>query len=84
MNKKDFHASKKAISSNSVNIKNIIVSNRVKHNDDNYQYFISYSDDDGIIRPLCVISPQMSGYVKYFDNGGKNMPFKIESEDVYL
>ena len=26
----------------------------------------------------------MSGYVKYFDNGGKNMPFKIEDESVYL
>ena len=24
------------------------------------------------------------GIFKYFDNGGKNMPFKIEDEDVYL
>ena len=26
----------------------------------------------------------MSGYIKYFDNGGKNMSFKIEDEGVYL
>ena len=26
----------------------------------------------------------MSGYIKYFDNGGKNMSFKIEDESVYL
>ena len=26
----------------------------------------------------------MNGYIIYFDNGGKNMSFKIESEDVYL
>ena len=26
----------------------------------------------------------MSGCIKCFDNGGKNMPFKIEDEDVYL
>ena len=26
----------------------------------------------------------MSGYIKYFENGGKNMLFKIEDEDVYL
>ena len=26
----------------------------------------------------------MSGYIKYFDNGGKNMSFLIEDEDVYL
>ena len=37
-----------------------------------------------MIRPLCIILAQMSGYIKYFDNGGKNMPFKIEDESVYL
>ena len=26
----------------------------------------------------------MSRYIKYFDNGGKNMTFKIEDENVYL
>ena len=26
----------------------------------------------------------MIGYVKYFENGGKNMLFKIEDEDVYI
>ena len=26
----------------------------------------------------------MSGYIKYFENGEKNMLFKIEDEDVYL
>ena len=25
----------------------------------------------------------MSGYIKYFDDGGKNMSFKIEDESVY-
>ena len=37
-----------------------------------------------MIRPLCVILPQTSGYIEYFENGGKNMSFKIEDEDVYL
>ena len=36
------------------------------------------------MRPLCIILPQMSGHIKYFDNGGKNKSFKIEDEDVYL
>ena len=26
----------------------------------------------------------MNGYIKYFDNGGKSMSFKIEDESVYL
>ena len=84
VNKKDFHTSKKAIPLNLVNTKNIVVSYRVKHNDDSYKYFIGYTNDDGVIRPLCVILPQMSGYIKYFENGGKNMSFKIEEESVYL
>ena len=46
--------------------------------------FIDYSHDDNVIRPLCIILPQMSRYIKYFDNGGKNMSFLIENESVYL
>ena len=84
VNKKYFHASKKAIPLNSVNTKNIVVSYRVKHNDDSYKYFIGYLHDDGVIRPLCVILPQMGGYIKYFENGEKNMSFKIEEERVSL
>ena len=26
----------------------------------------------------------MSGYIKYFDDGGKNMSLKIEGDNVYL
>ena len=39
--------------------------------------------DDTVI-PLCLILPQMSGWIKYFENGGKNMSFKIGDDDVYL
>ena len=33
---------------------------------------------------LCLILPQMSGWIKYFENSGKNMSFKIEDDEVYL
>ena len=26
----------------------------------------------------------MSGYIKYFHDGGKNMSFKIEDDDIFL
>ena len=58
--------------------------NKNKQNNDTYKYFIGYSHDDGVIRPLCVILPQMSRYIKYFENGGGKMSFKIEEESVYL
>ena len=32
---------------------------------------------------MCVILPQMSGYIKYFDNGGKNMSFVTDDKDGY-
>ena len=32
---------------------------------------------------LCIILPQMTGYIKkYFENGGKNMSFVIKDGDV--
>ena len=40
VNKKDFHTFKKAIPLNSVNANNIVISYRVRHNDDSYKYFI--------------------------------------------
>ena len=27
---------------------------------------------------------QMSGHIKFFDDGGKNMPFKTEDDNVFL
>ena len=40
-------------------------------------------DDIGVV-PLCIILPQMSDWIKYFENGGKNMSFKIEDDEEYL
>ena len=48
-----------------------------------YKYFCGYLNNDGIIKPLCVILPQMNGYIKYFDDGGKNMSFVTDDEKVY-
>ena len=32
---------------------------------------------------MCVILPQMSGYIKYFDNGVKNMSFVTDNKEIY-
>ena len=66
---------------NLVNTNKIVISDRVKHSDDGFKYFLGYLHDEDVIRPLCIILLQMSGYIKYFDNGGKNMSFKIESDE---
>ena len=73
VNRKEFHASKQAIALNSLKTGKIPVSYKFKHSDYGFEYFIGYLHDDDVIRPLCIILTQMSGYIKYFDNGGKNM-----------
>ena len=67
----------------SVELSKIVVSSRWKLNDETYKYFCGYLNNDGIIKPLCVILPQMNGYIKYFDDGGKNMSFVTDDEKVY-
>ena len=61
------------------------MSNKIKGNNDTSKVFIGYLDDtDSIVRPLCIILPQMSGWIKYFENGAKNMSFNIADDEVYL
>ena len=77
LNKKEFHKSKQQI--------NLDYSNssvwQFKQNDDGFKYFIGYKEVE-IVKPLCIILLQMTGYLKYFENGGKNMSFVIKDDDV--
>ena len=79
INKKEFHKSKQAIDLDSVITDKIVVSDKFKHSEEGYKYFIGYQEDE-IIRPLCIILPQMNGYIKYFQNGGKNMSLLIKNK----
>ena len=82
VNKKEFCSSKQAISLDSVDKDKIVVSNKWKISETTCKYLCSYLNND-TIQPLCVISPQMNGYIKYFENGGKNMSFVTDDEKVY-
>ena len=72
VDKKEFYSSKQDILLDSVDLSKIVVSSRWKISDAKYKYFCGYLNND-VIQPLYVILPQMNGYIKYFDNGGKNM-----------
>ena len=80
--KKQFYKSKNGTKLSEVDVGKIIVSNKVKRNNETVKYFIGYIDES--IVPLCLLLPQMSGWVKYFENGGKNMSFKIDEDWIYL
>ena len=74
VNKKKFHMSKEPINLMSVNLNQIFVSDRFNHNNNDSRYFIGYQEGE-IVKPLYIILPQMTGYIKYFEYGGMNMSF---------
>ena len=82
VNKKELYSSKQAISLDSVDLNKIVVSKKWKINDTTYKHICGYLNND-TIQPLCVILPQMDGYIKYFDDGGKNMSFVTNDEKIY-
>ena len=81
LNKKEFHKSKEPIDLMSVSVDQIVVSDKFKHRDEGFRYCIGYQEGE-IVKPLCIILPQMNGYIKYFENEGKNMSFLIKDDEV--
>ena len=62
-----------------VNTEDIVTSDKFKHSDERFKYFIGYQNGE-IVKPLCIILPQISGYIKYFENSGKNMSFMVKDD----
>ena len=83
VNKKEFHKSKWPIGLDLVNVDQIVESDKFKHSHDGFKYFIGYKEGE-IVKPLCVMYyfTSKTGYIKYFENGGKKMPFVIKDDDL--
>ena len=69
---KEFHKSKQAIDLGLVNVDQIVVSDKFKHSDGGFNCFVGYKESE-IVKPLCIILPQINGYIKYFEMGRKNV-----------
>ena len=82
LNKKEFHKSKEPIDLMSVDLDQIVVSDKFKLNKEGFKYSIGYLEG-GIVKPLCIILPQMSGYIKYFESGDKNMSFLMKDDKMW-
>ena len=79
VNKKEFHKSKQPINLDLINVDQIVISDKFKHSDNGFKYFIGYKEGE-IVKPLCIVLPQMTGNKKYFENGGKNIFFVIKDD----
>ena len=62
VSKKEFRKSKQQINSSLVNLDQIVVSDKFKHSDDSFKYFIGYKKYE-IVKPLCIILPQMNASI---------------------
>ena len=74
--------SKEPIDLMSVNVDQIAISDKFHHSEDGFKYFVDYQKGE-IVRPLCIILPQVNGYIKYFKYGGINMSFLIKDDEVW-
>ena len=81
--KLNFSKIKKYFQINDIDVNKILVSKKQpygKHN--SLIYFIGYNDND-VIRPLCLRLPQITGYVKKF-NENAIMPFRVNNNKQLL
>ena len=74
LNKKEFHKSKQEIDLMSVNVEHIVTSEKFIHIAECFKYLIGYQDKK-IVKALCIILTQMSGYIE-------NMSFMIKDDSV--
>ena len=65
-----------------VNIDQIVVSDKFKLNNEGSKYFAGYRKGE-IAKLLCIILPQMRGYIKYFEYRSMNMSFLIKDDEVW-
>ena len=81
INKSSFYKNKKLFSLNDIDVNKILVSKKESYGTKNsLKYFSGYNDGD-VIRPLCMLLPQMIDYVKHFDSN-KTMPFKVSDNKL--
>ena len=78
---KSFYKNKKLFSLNDIDVNKILVSKKESYGRRNsLKYFIGYNDGD-VITPLCILLPQMIGYIKPFDSN-KTMSFKVSDNKL--
>ena len=82
INKNKFHGSKQSIV-DSINQWTLIEQHYLTDLNTVTTYSNIYADDD-VIRPFCIMFPQMSGFIRYLDDVGKNMSFMIKNDRVLI
>ena len=81
INKSNIYKNKKFFDLNDIDVNKMLVSKKESYGAKySLKYFIGYNDCD-VIRPLCIILPQMIGYVKHIDIN-KTMSFNVSDNKL--
>ena len=76
-----FYKNKKIYSTNDIDVNNILIFEKEPYgNKNSFKYFSGYNDND-VIRPLCIILPQITGYVRKLDENG-TMSFIVKDKQL--
>ena len=82
LEKHKFGRYKTPIFSEDVDIKRVLLSNKISSGEKNYEYFIDYLHDDFKFKPLYIMLPETSSYVKSYHGQTKLMYFLVEDDDL--
>ena len=65
-----------------VDIEKVLVSKKISFGEKNYKYFIGSFYNENKVKPLNIMLPKTSAYVKSYDGLTKWMYFLIEDDDL--
>ena len=80
LSKKEFHRSKQPIYLNQVEKSKIVISDEFKL-DDGVKTYIGYKNGE-TVKPSWIILPQISSFIKCFENNKKNMSFLADDHVI--
>ena len=72
-----------SININEIEINKIVLFNITSYgNKGSFKYYIGYKDADGILSPLNIRLPQLTGYVKHFNDENKVVNFSVVDKKI--
>ena len=80
--KKKIYCNKIPILLKDVDFEKVLVSNKTSFSRKNYKYFVDYFYNDNKVKPLYIMLPKTSNYVKSYDRQTKWMYLLIEDDDL--
>ena len=80
--KNRFYLHKSHVPLRYVDIEKVLVSKKISFGEKNSKYFIGYLYKDHKVKPLYIMLPKTSAYVKSYDGQTKWMYFLIEDDEL--